>query len=114
MYVVDVRFGVALCCPWRTFSCVKANLTVRQGESVNSSKSFGQLIKDFLKNLFIFLKKLFQVFRELFEAWNKCIIIHACIVSVYGCIDEVFKCSIVYAGCWAGAHVYKSIALRCV
>ena len=42
------------------------NNQIRQGEFINTSRSFHQNIKEFLKNLFIFLKKLFQVFKQLF------------------------------------------------
>ena len=41
------------------------NNRIRQGEFINTSRSFHQNIKDFLKNLFIFLKKLFQVFKQI-------------------------------------------------
>ena len=42
------------------------NNQIRQGEFINTSKSFHQNIKDFFKKLFIFLKKSCQVFEELF------------------------------------------------
>lgn len=41
------------------------NNQIRQGEFINTSRSFHQNIKDFLKNLFIFLKKLCQVFKQI-------------------------------------------------
>ena len=42
------------------------NNQIRQGEFINTSKSFHQNIKDFFKKFFIFLKKSCQVFEELF------------------------------------------------
>ena len=41
------------------------NNRIRQGEFINTSRSFHQNIKDFLKKLFTFLKKLFQVFKQI-------------------------------------------------
>ena len=48
------------------------NKFARQGEFVDSSKSFLQLIKDFFKNLFIFLKKSLMFLSNYFqrELWK--------------------------------------------
>ena len=64
------------------------NLVVRQGEFINTSKSFHQNIKDFFKKMKNFLKKFCQVFEELFLQNKdiKPIITHQYCLSQFKCL----------------------------